>query len=61
VKSPPIEVVPETDKLVTFVIALLNTPAPVMVKPLLPPVIPFVVIVVPVKVRSPPLNVTAPV
>ena len=49
-----------TDKLVTPVTAPLKMLAPVMVKPLLPPVIPLVVIVVPVKVRSAPLKVTAP-
>ena len=49
-----------TDKFVTPVTAPLNTAAPVMIKPLLPPVIPLVVMVVPVKVRSAPFKVTAP-
>ena len=51
--------VPLTDKLVTPVTAPLKIAAPVMVKPLEPPVIPLVVIDEPVKVRSP-LRVTAP-
>ena len=42
-----------TDKFVTSVTAPLNTAAPVMVKPLVPPAIPLVVIVLPVSVRSP--------
>ena len=50
-----------TDKFVTPVTAPLNTPAPVIVKLFVPPVMPLVVMVVPTNVRSPPLKVTAPV
>ena len=51
--------VPLTDKLVTPDTAPLKTPAPVIVKPLPPPVTPLEVMVVAVKVLSP-LRVIAP-
>ena len=59
-------VVPETESVVTPVMVSAvpspKTALPVIVSALLPPVtVPFVVMVEPVRVRSPPLKVTAPV
>ena len=62
--SAPIEVVPETDRFVTPVIAPPKTALPVIVKALAPPaIVELVVMVVPcsVLVAPVPVSVTAPV
>ena len=62
--SAAIEVVPETDKLLTPVIVLPKTALPVIVSELLPPaIVELAVIVVPcnVLVAPVPVKVTAPV
>ncbi len=57
-----IDVVPETLRVVTSVIAPPKTALPVIVSALVPPaMVELVVIVVPWRVRSPPESVTAPV
>ena len=54
--------VPDTDKLVTPVIVPSTSALPVIVKLLLPPLmVETLLIVVPLKIRSPPDRVTAPV
>ena len=62
--SAPIEVVPETDKFVTLVIAPPKTALPVIVRALAPPaIVELAVMVVPCKVlvAPVPVSVTAPV